>query len=154
MLETEPKLKETYVAKGQVRLIAKYFPLPGHERADEASEAADCAAQQNRFWEMKHLLFERNSEWGQAADLAATFVGYAEELGLDTAAFRECYTSGAGRARWQEDVAVGRSAQITGTPTFFIIRLADRVGTRVPGFIEFAQFQQVLDQLLSENTGQ
>lgn len=152
-LETEPKLIENYVDTSQVRLIYKHFPLPSHERADEAAEAAECAAQQDQFWAMAPLLFERNDEWGSAADLPAAFEGYAQELGLDTAAFRQCLDSGAGRDRWQLDAALGQSAQVSGTPTFFVIRLADNVGTAVPGFIEFDQFKALLDQMLSEQPG-
>jgi predicted DsbA family dithiol-disulfide isomerase len=103
---------------------------------------------------MKERLFETNGEWGNAGDLAAAFEDHAAELGMDRAAFRECYDSGRATARWQQDVAVGQSAQVSGTPNFFIIRIADRSGTRVPGFIEFGQFQQVLDQLLAETADQ
>lgn len=153
MLETEPKLIENYVDNGQVRLIFKHYPLPSHTGADKAAEAAECAAQQGKFWEMTTLLFEKNGEWGGAADLPATFEGYATGLGLDAAAFRQCLDSGAGRERWQIDAALGQSAQVSGTPTFFVIRLADNVGTAIPGFIEFDQFKQLLDQMLSEQPG-
>ena len=64
MLETESQLKDTYVADGQVRLIYKHYPLPSHERASQAAEAAECAARQGMFWDMKTLLFERNGEYG------------------------------------------------------------------------------------------
>lgn len=154
MLETEPQLIETYVADGQVRLIAKHFPLPSHTGADKAAEAAECASQQGKFWEMRDLLFEKNNEWGSAADPYAAFQGYAEELGLDSAAFSECYESGAGRTQWQWDMAVAQSAEVNATPTFFVIRLADGLGTRVPGFIPYDQFKELLDQLLAAPAGE
>lgn len=154
MLETEPQLKENYVANGQIRLIFKHYPLPSHSRAANAAEASECAADQGMFWEMKELLFEKNGQWGGVEDLAGAFEGYAADLGLDAAAFRECYDSGVTVARWQQDVLLGQSAQVSGTPNFFIVRLADRNGTRAPGFIEYSQFQQVLDQLLAEAPAQ
>lgn len=149
MLETEQQLKDTYVADGQVRLIFKHYPLPSHDRATNAAEASECAAQQGKFWEMKDLLFEKDDEWGSTADLAAAFESYAGDLGLDTSAFRQCYDSGETAIRWQQDAALGQSGQVTGTPTFFIIRLADQTGGRIPGFLEFAQFQEILDQVLT-----
>ena len=80
MLETEPQLKETLVADGSVRLIYKHYPLPSHDRADDAAEAAECAAQQDKFWEMKELLFAENASWGAVADLPAAFEGYAAQI--------------------------------------------------------------------------
>lgn len=149
MLETEPKLKETLVADGSVRLIYKHFPLPSHDRADDAAEASECAAQQDKFWEMKELLFEKAASWGAAADLPATFEQYASDLGLDTATFRQCYDSGGGRQRWQEDSALGQSAGVTGTPTFFIFNPSTGQGTRIPGFVEYDQLAEIINQVLT-----
>lgn len=149
MLETEPQLKETLVADGTVRLIYKHYPLPSHDRADDAAEAAECAAQQGMFWEMKELLFEENASWGAAGDLPAQFEEYATGLGLDAAAFRQCLDSGAGRQRWQEDAALGQSAGVTGTPTFFIYNPTSGQGTRLPGFVEYDQFAEVVNQVLT-----
>jgi protein-disulfide isomerase len=150
VLETEPQLKQEYVDKGQIRLVFKHFPLPSHPHAAAVAEAAECASQQGKFWEMKDLLFEQNDEWGNGSDQAATFEGYAANLGLDAAAFRACYDNGDGRLRWQQDLALGQSAQVNGTPNFFIIRMADRAALPVPGFIEFDQFKQAIDQILAE----
>jgi protein-disulfide isomerase len=147
-LETEPKLIETYVADGRVRLIAKN--LVGAEVAQKAAEANECASQQGKFWEMRDLLYEKSNEWSSAADPAGFFQDYAQTVGLDMPLYNECYDSGAGQAQWQWDMGVAQSAEVNSTPTFFVIRLADGVGTRVPGFLEFAQFQEVLDQLLAE----
>jgi protein-disulfide isomerase len=149
-LETEPQLKQEYVDKGQVRLVFKHFPLPSHPHAAAAAEAAECASQQGKFWEMKDLLFEKNDEWGSGSDQATLFEGYAKDLGLDAAAFAACYANGDGRLRWQLDQALGQSADVNGTPNFFIIRMADRAALPVPGFIEFAQFKQAIDQILAE----
>lgn len=154
MLETEPQLEANYVDKGQVRLVFKHYPLPSHDRADDAAEAAECASQQGKFWEMKKALYEKVEEWSGAQDPPATFEGYAKELGLDTSVFRTCLDSGAGRSRWQQDQALGQSAQIDGTPTFFIIRNADQTGVRIPGYIDYATFQKAIDQVLNAPAGQ
>lgn len=149
VLETEPKLKETLVADGTVRMIFKHYPLPSHERADDAAEAAECAAQQDKFWEMKELLFEENASWGAVADLPARFEEYAAQLGLDTATFGACLDSGAGRQRWQDDAALGQSAGVTGTPTFFIFNPTTGQGTRLPGFVEYDQLAEIINQVLT-----
>lgn len=152
MLETEPKLIETYVADGRVRLIAKN--LVSAEVAQKAAEANECASQQGKFWEMRDLLYEKSGEWSSAADPAVLFEEYAQAVGLDLPVFRACYASGAGRAQWQWDMGVAQSAQVNSTPTFFVVRLSDGLGTRVPGFLEFEQFQEVLDELLAEPANQ
>ena len=149
MLETEPKLKETLVADSTVRLIFKHFPLPSHDRSDDAAEAAECAAQQGKFWEMKDLLFEENASWGAVGDLPGKFEEYATQLGLDTTTFRACLDSGGGRQRWQEDAALGQSAGVTGTPTFFIYNPSTGQGTRIPGFVEYDQLADIINQVLT-----
>jgi len=59
-----------------VRLVYKQFPLTSlHDRALPAALAADCAGQQDKFWQMHDLLMQ-----GDLSDDA--LVGYARELGL------------------------------------------------------------------------
>ena len=48
----------------QVRLEFRHFPLPFHKSAPKASEAAACANEQGRFWEMHDRLFERQKNLG------------------------------------------------------------------------------------------
>jgi len=53
-----------------------------------AALAAEAASEQGKFEEMFHILFERQAEWGEQQDSQAdVFRGYAEELGLDMAAY-------------------------------------------------------------------
>ena len=102
---------------------------------------------------MKHPRAGKAPEWGATDDLAGVFVGYAESLGLDSEAFCPCYDSGLSQVRWQQDVALGQQLQVSGTPHFFIIRMTDRTGGRIPGFIEYSELSGILDQLLAEIPG-
>lgn len=65
---------------GKVRLCSKYFPLPGHPRAQQAAAAAEYAFRHHKFWEMSDLLFSHqdNDELDDAH-----LRQYARELGLD-----------------------------------------------------------------------
>lgn len=98
----------------QVRFVYRHFPLEMHPRAKPASEAAACAGAQGKFWEYHEKVFAGSSF--EDAELSR----YATELGLDTAAFEQCRTSGAMRASVEKDMEAGRAAGVTGTPAFFI----------------------------------
>ena len=61
-LETQPALDEQFVETGEVRWVSSTFPEM-HPHAAVAAAAAECAADQGRFWDMQHLLFEKQDEW-------------------------------------------------------------------------------------------
>jgi protein-disulfide isomerase len=52
-----------------LRLVFRHYPLigtpdnPFHDKAALSAQAAESAANQDKFWEMHDLLFERQSEW-------------------------------------------------------------------------------------------
>ncbi len=117
-----PEIIERYVETGLVRYVYREFPLPSlHPNAPKASEAAVCAGQQDRYWEMNEKLFETAAEWGaQGVDPAPFLKGYAKELGLDMAAFDECLDSGAAASAVQGDLLVAQSLGLRGTPSFFV----------------------------------
>ena len=73
---------------GEITYVVRYFPLPGHFNSKNAAIAAEAAAQQDRFEDMYHRLFETQAEWGEAQESRADlFRDFAEELGLDMAAY-------------------------------------------------------------------
>ena len=55
--ETQPALDEEFVDSGKVMWVFKHFPLSIHPQAPAAGAAAECAADQGKFWEMHELLF-------------------------------------------------------------------------------------------------
>ncbi|MCB0222354.1 MAG: thioredoxin domain-containing protein, partial [Anaerolineae bacterium] len=70
MLGAEESIKETYVKTGQVLLI--FAPVLNHnDRSLQTHQAAECAADQGRFWEFHNILFEnQDSFW--YGDIQAT----------------------------------------------------------------------------------
>jgi len=99
----------------RVRFVFRHFPLTKHPHAQKASEAAEAAAAQGKFWEMYHLLFDN-----QYALEAEDLVAYADELGLDTARFKQELEQHVHAGRVEEDVQSGRESGATGTPEFFV----------------------------------
>jgi protein-disulfide isomerase len=98
-----------------LRFVFRHYPLPFHKDAAKASEAAMCAQQQGKFWEMHDKMFA-NQRALQAADLKK----YAGEVGLDADAFGQCLDSGRMAAKWQADVQEGTQFGVGGTPTLFV----------------------------------
>lgn len=112
---------EKFVRTGKVELIFLDLPLEMHPHAFKAAEAAACAGEQKMFWDMHHLLFAK-----QQALAPEKLPGYAEELGLDVAAFQICLASGRQAAGIREDMRVAQTLGLTGTPAYLL-------GRRLPG---------------------
>ena len=100
---------------GEVRLAFRHFPLDVHRHAAKAAEAAECAREQGRFWEMHDRLFEVQSRL-EARELKAQ----ARALGLDVAAFDRCLDGGLMAPRWREDRRVAESFGLSATPMLFV----------------------------------
>lgn len=145
-LQTLPQIKQAY--EGKVRYVYRDFIVHG-EPATKISEAAECADDQDKFWEYHDKLWEEYQTVGQQAGagigaLATTLKGYASDLGLDTATFDDCLDTGKNTAEVQKDSQDARSYGVSGTPGFFIN------GQPVSGAQPFAVFQQVIDAALEE----
>ena len=120
---------------GDVRLVFIDFPLPIHADAPRAAEAAACADEQGRFWDMHDALFAAQSALRQS-DLERR----AEQIGLDGARFQSCLASGRHTARWQQGRALGQRHGVTATPTFFVN------GRMVTGAIPYEAFREIVTE--------
>jgi len=140
---TEPAVATTLVSSGSMTEAYMNFPLSVHPHAQKASEAAECAADQNRFWEMHQILFEHS----RTLDLDA-LVKSAEHLGLDTSSFNTCLETGSAAARVRAQIAVGQRLGVVGTPAFFVgTRDPDgtiHLSTRIDGALPFDRVQQIV----------
>lgn len=144
--ESLPLIIENYVNTGKVKLVYRDLPLGGHALAIPAAEAAECAGEQGKFYEMHDVLFSKYSEWTAAgvAEPVVSFKGYAAELGLNVEAFNGCVDSHAMIPEIQKDVADAMASGRFGTPTFFIN------GQRVIGAQPYAVFSGIFDQILAQ----
>ncbi|MEV8115142.1 thioredoxin domain-containing protein [Streptomyces xiamenensis] len=112
------RLREEY--GDRVTFVARYFPMPGHHNGETAALAAEAAARQGRFEDMYNRLFSTQAAWGESRDShAATFRGFAEDLGLDMAAYDAAVADPATAERIQADIRDGLALGVQGTPTFF-----------------------------------
>ena len=97
-----------------VKFVARQYPLPFHDRAKPAAEAAMCAKEQGKFWEYRDKLFDKQEL--SDADLHR----YAQELNLNTKKFDKCLAGHKYAGRVDSDAADGRRFGVNGTPHFFI----------------------------------
>lgn len=112
-------LREKY--DGEITYVVRYFPLPGHINSTQAALAAEAAAQQDRFEDMYHRLFETQAQWGeQPEETPEVFRGLAEEIGLDMAAYDAAIADPATAERVQSDKRDGEKLGVNSTPTFFV----------------------------------
>ena len=132
----QPALKQIEKEYGdKVRFVFRDFPLRNiHPQAQIASEAAECAGEQNKYWEYHDVLFGNQ----QALD-AASLKKYAADLKLDTNKFNECLDSGKMQAEVDKDLNDGSALGVTGTPTFFIN------GQKLVGAQPYSEFKRIID---------
>ncbi len=135
----EPVLQEVRKAfEADVQVVFKHSPLPIHPHAPLAHEAALEAARQGRFWEMHDLLFANQQRLEQQH-----LVGYAEQLGLDMAAFREALSDRRHKAAVDRDVAEAWALGLNSTPTLFV------AGRKLPGVPSAPQLIAYIKSLLT-----
>jgi protein-disulfide isomerase len=99
----------------KVHLVYKFVSLPGHTHAEPAARAAWAAGQQGKFWEMEHMLFERQ-EHLEASDLER----YAQVLKLDLGKWRSDMASQAAKDRVSDDHKLEDDLKLKGTPTLYV----------------------------------
>jgi protein-disulfide isomerase len=99
---------------GKVRLCSKYFPLPGHPRAQIAAACAEFARQKGKFWEMSDLLFSHQEELDDGQ-----LKGFAQKLGLDGETMLKQVYAGRFDAVIEKHKKEGLAAGVNATPTLF-----------------------------------
>lgn len=135
---TLPQIEQNYISTGKVNFVYRDFPIQSiHPNAIPAALASECADDQRKFWEMHDMIFEKGFAGG-----AATYKGYAKDIGLNTADFNDCLDSGEKASEVAKDMADGQAAGVRGTPGFIIN------GQLVSGAQPFSAFQQVIDAAL------
>ena len=113
-----------------------------------AAEAARCAGDQSKYWEMHTALFAAPSEWDTtAAAASAAFAGYARQIGLNPAGFGACMTERRYAARVTANLAQGRHLGLTGTPSFIVD------GKLLAGEYPFSVYQTAFDHELETIAG-
>lgn len=128
------------------------FPLDMHKNAFKASEAALCAGDQGKYWEMSNKLFNNptnNPTWLEKENV----LKLAEESGVDMGVFKACLDSGKHIDEIRKRIAEGQTkAGISGTPGFLLgfIRADGTVKAtkKIVGAVPFINFKTAIDEML------
>lgn len=115
----DPKIEQEYVTDGRVKLVFHPMVQIGQESV-WAAEAAECANDQDRFWDYHDKLFDNQHGENQGAFTIDNLKRFAEELGLDTQTFNQCLDSHKYEALVKAETQDAANKGIQGTPTFVI----------------------------------
>ena len=146
---TMPQLQASYIATGKIRYVFKDFPIDeNHPMAIRAPEAAHCAMEQDKFWQLHVKLFS-----APGTHTPDQLVARATEAGLDIPAFKACIASGRTTAAIRASAAVADKLGADGTPSFYLGTRdlsTDRVHVvkMLDGAQPFSAFQSAIDELL------
>jgi len=141
---TFPELKKDYIDTGKVRFYSKDMPLDFHANAMRAAQAARCASEQGKFWELRDTMGANPDKLDMEH-----IIGFAANLKMDTAALRTCVDSGKYKDPVQRDVLEAMKVGAGGTPTFLVGKsVGDGVdGELMVGALPFSEFDKKLKEL-------
>ena len=151
---TEPDVRKHIIDAGLAYYKYYDFPLPMHHNTQTASNAAACADEQGKFWQMHDQIFAGQDGWGLNPDGATQvtdnpepiFVGYAKTLGLNMTQFEQCLTSRKYQPRIDANAAEGFRRNVNQTPTFFVN------GKMMPGSLPYDVLKKAVDDATPAGT--
>jgi len=143
--QTEPEIIQNYVNTGKVKFVFRDFAFLGPE-STAASEAAQCAEDQNKLWAYHNALYAAKvvdaQKGGQEDDgffSTAELLKLGQQVGLSMSTFTSCVKNNTDAGIVAQEKSAATAAGINSTPSFLIN------GTMVAGAEPYSTFQQALD---------
>ena len=143
-LSAYPEIKKNYIDTGKVRFYSKDLPLDFHPNAMRAAQAARCAGEQGKFWEIRNTMGANPDKLDMGH-----IMGFATDLKLDTQKFQDCVNSDKYKDKVQADVAEAMRVGANGTPAFIVGKSTGNGvdGELVVGAMPFAMFDEKIKQV-------
>ena len=138
-LDTLPNLKQSYIERGKVRFTYRHFAILG-KPSERAALAAECAAEQKRFWPYHDRLFEKQ---GKSVFTESNLRQFARDVGLDGGRFGACLDGAKYRQKVERETATAVHLGGRGTPLFFVNQKL------LPGAQPFTLFQKIIEDELA-----
>lgn len=130
--EAYGQIKSKYADSGKIKFLFQHYPLPFHQNAQKAGEAAECANKLGKFSQYHDILFAKGKADGTGLNIA-DLKAYAQEAGLNASSFNQCLDSGEKADIVKADMQLGQSLGVSGTPSMLIMKNDDM--TMDVGFI-------------------
>ena len=149
--QTEAQLIDTYVATGKVYFVYHSFGEFIGPESRASAEAAYCAGDQNKFWEMHDILFANHTGENAGDFTSKRLTAFAETLKLDMSKFQSCINGNTYSSRVDQDGAAGRAAGIKATPSFVMTYAVNgQIKTELlEGALPLSDFQKKIDAALA-----
>ncbi|MCU0682641.1 MAG: thioredoxin domain-containing protein [Polyangiaceae bacterium] len=142
----EPTMAEVLETYGdKVKIVWRHKPLPMHQNAPLASEAAVEVYKQKGnegFWKFHDALFANQQVDGGLERPALE--KYAEGLGVDMGKFKQALDDRTHKAQVDAESKLADDAELGGTPAFVVN------GYFLGGAQPFAKFKKVIDRALAD----
>jgi protein-disulfide isomerase len=119
--DAQPIIEKLIADEPNARFVYQQFPLPMHDWAFKAASYADCLGRSNKdaFWKFLDDVFKSQSEITSAnADEKLRAAVTAAGGNADQVA--ACAAKPDTKTRIDQSIALGKSVDVTGTPTLFI----------------------------------
>lgn len=141
--DTEKQIIDTYIATGKVYFEYRSFGAFIGAESAQAAEAAYCAGDQGKFWEMHDLIYTNQGAENSSAFRDDRLRAFGETLKLDTTKYNDCFNNDKQKQRVTQDGLDAQAAGITSTPSFLIN------GKLIQGAQPFSTFQAEIDAALA-----
>jgi protein-disulfide isomerase len=117
----QPTIEALVAAEPTARFVFQNFPLEMHNWAAKGAAYADCVgrASNDAFWKFISKTYETQSDI-TAANADEKLTAIAEGVGVKGADIAACALKPETKARVEASMALGKSVEVTGTPTLFI----------------------------------
>lgn len=139
--ETEAQILKDYVDTGKAKFAFRSYAFLGQE-STFASEAAECANEQNKFWEYHDYLYTHQGSENSGAFTKDKLEGFAGEVGLNADQFKTCLETDKYAQKVKDDLSEGQKAGVNGTPATFVN------GQLISGAQPYTAFQAAIDSAL------
>ncbi len=142
--KVEPSLDQVKTAYGpdKVRIVWKNQPLPMHDKAKPAGEAAQVVFMlkgSDAFWKFHDTAFKNQQQLSPES-----YEKWAVASGVDLNAFKAAMAAHKGAKKVEDDMQVANKAGANGTPAFRIN------GVELSGAQPFEKFKETIDKELGK----
>jgi protein-disulfide isomerase len=142
---SESDVRKRIVDAGLASFTFFDFPLPMHKNSLSAHNAAACAGEQGKFWEMHDRIFNEQDRWNTEAtsDPSSLMKEYAQAVGVAVPQWEECYKARKYQYKIDANQAEGTRRNVNSTPSFII---GDKL---FAGALSYDEFKKYVDEAVA-----